>query len=125
MSKREEQCRLIFQSIFKRKTFPKVRSNFLRNLKTNRCLELDGYNKKLKLAFEYDGYQHYIYPNKFHKSYKQFLYQKYRDRLKDRLCRRNKVTLIRIKYNISNIEGYIKKRLRRRGFVKRRRRNLI
>ena len=109
MSKREEQCRLIFQSIFKRKKFPKVR-----NPKTNRCLELDGYNHKLKLR--YDGYQHYIYPNKFHKSYKQFLYQKYRDRLENRLCRRNKVTLIRIRYNISNIEGYIKKRLRRRGF---------
>ena len=69
MLKREEQCRLIFQSIFKRKKFPKVRPTFLRNPKTNRCLELDGYNKKLKLAFEYDGYQHYIYPNKFHKSY--------------------------------------------------------
>ena len=30
--------------------------------------ELDGYCKQLKLAFEYDGIQHHVYPNPFHKS---------------------------------------------------------
>lgn len=53
-------------------SFIKVRPNWLINPKTNRRLELDMYNYHNKLAIEYNGLQHYIYPNYYHKSINDF-----------------------------------------------------
>lgn len=39
--------------------FPSKKPEFLKNILSGRNLELDGYNEKLKIAFEYQGYQHY------------------------------------------------------------------
>lgn len=41
--------------------------------------KLDGYNEEHKIAFEYHGYQHYIYPNHFHKTKEQFKKAQQRD----------------------------------------------
>ncbi len=50
--KTENKCRIILEDIFD-KPFPK-------NRKALNCrLELDGYCEELKLAFEYNGIQHY------------------------------------------------------------------
>lgn len=76
----------------------------LKNYETGYLLELDGYSKSLKLAFEYDGIQHHVFPNLFHENRRQFEKQRRRDNMKDRKCRINKVTLIRIKYDVENIE---------------------
>jgi hypothetical protein len=56
-SKSEEICRTTFEQIFE-KPFKKVRPKWLRNSR-NRQMELDGYNDELKIAFEYQGIQHF------------------------------------------------------------------
>jgi len=56
--KDEKECRVIFEKITGCK-FPSKRPNFLKNPKTGFNLELDGYCEELKLAFEYDGEQHF------------------------------------------------------------------
>ena len=53
----EQICRSILQSAFGLK-FIKIKPNWLLNSRGNK-MELDGYNKKLNLAFEYQGIQHF------------------------------------------------------------------
>jgi len=67
-------------------------------------LELDGYCKKLNLAFEYNGIQHYAFTPWFHENKQQFTSQQNRDRLKRKLCKQNNIKLIEIpyKYNYRN-----------------------
>lgn len=93
-SKVEEKVREIFESKFG-KLFPSIRPNFMKNPKTKMNLELDGYCEELKLAFEYDGEFHYK-----ENPYRSEGLQKRKelDRLKDMLCKKNKVKLIRIPY---------------------------
>jgi len=93
----EKLCREVFEEIFGvefKKTYP----TWLKNPKTNFQLELDGFNSQLKLAFEYQGQQHYEYPNHFHKTKEQFEEQQYRDQIKRNLCKQNNITLIEIPY---------------------------
>lgn len=56
-SKSEELARCAFEQIFQRK-FIKSRPPWLRNEK-GRLMELDGFNPELKIAFEYQGRQHF------------------------------------------------------------------
>jgi len=57
---REALCRTVFERLFQEQ-FPKIngKKSFIKSLKTDRHLELDGYSDKLKIAFEYQGEQHY------------------------------------------------------------------
>ena len=50
--KSELKCRLAFENYFKT-TFPKSYPSFLKGQ------EYDGYNKSLRMVFEYNGKQHY------------------------------------------------------------------
>jgi len=77
--KGSEACvRQLFASAFGR-PFVKVRPKFLE------CLELDGYYEELKMAFEYDGEQHFKFPNRFHNS--QDAFEKLQaDDVKKRFC---------------------------------------
>lgn len=59
-------------------------------------LQLDRYYPGLNLAFEYDGKQHDEYIKYIHKSRKNFTYQQQCDKIKDKECKANGVTLIRI-----------------------------
>ena len=119
-SKGELECRRVLQKIF-RKPFDKARPDFLRNPVTggNFNLELDCYNPELKLACEYSGQQHYKYLPFFHRNKDAFLNQKYRDELKLRMCKDNGITLIEVPYvvKIENIEGFLKKELRKNGYI--------
>jgi len=82
-----------------RLSFIKVRPYWLINPKTNRRLELDMYNDPNKLAIEYNGPQHYVYPNYYHKNIKEFKDQLERDKLKESLCAKNNINLVIIKSN--------------------------
>ena len=113
---REERCRRIFENILGEK-FPNVRPSWLLNKETGCRLELDGYCKKLKLAFEYDGIQHHKYPNPLHRDLSDFHRQKKGDQIKNRRCKSHKVILIRIKYNILDLEEYIRRKLKEKGFI--------
>lgn len=69
--------------------------------------EFDGYNEEHKIAFEYHGYQHYVYPNRFHKTEEIFKAACQRDLQKIQYCIENGIKLITIPYTITNLEQYI------------------
>jgi hypothetical protein len=76
------------------------RPQFLTNPETGRALELDCYLPELGIAVEYNGRQHYEFPNSFHSDQSEFEDQIYRDNLKRQLCDENEIYLITIPYHI-------------------------
>lgn len=98
-SKGETICRQVLEQIYK-VPFPSVRPDILKNPETNRNLELDGYNEDLKIAFEYNGKQHYEYPNAFHRTEQQFINQRRRDIFKLDKCDEHGIYLITIPYTV-------------------------
>ena len=101
----EQECRDILEKLTKKK-FPTIRPDFLKNPQTKHNLELDGYCKELKLAFEYDGEQHYR-PMRYRGSNKKFEKIQQLDSLKDELCKKHGIVLIRIPYFVTNKHLYI------------------
>lgn len=116
-STRENKCRDIFEYLFQ-EPFPTKRPSFLKNPETGRNLELDGYNPKLQVGFEYNGRQHYDFPNTFHKTKEEFLKQVERDRFKEQRCRDTGVTLITIPDTVpdESLESFIRAELEKKGF---------
>tara|TARA_R110002153_G_scaffold14541_1_gene52729 strand:- start:448 stop:1803 length:1356 start_codon:yes stop_codon:yes gene_type:complete len=91
----ERICRAHFESIFGVK-FPNVRNlDWLINEHGNH-IELDGYNKELRIAFEHQG-QHHYKENAF---FEKPLY----DEIKKELCKKNDVKLICIPELYTNIK---------------------
>lgn len=93
--------------------FKKVRPAWLVNPKTKRRMELDLYCESLGLALERDGLQHFVYPNSFHASRTAFQEQQYRDRLKDEVCKRRGIILIRVPFTVPSrgMEAYLREEL--------------
>ena len=87
--KGEEFVRQTFERIF-RVRFPSTRPAWLRN---KRCLELDGYNEQLGLAFEHQGIQHYQVSPPFSNTPAELARQQDRDQLKASLCAEKGVRL--------------------------------
>ena len=94
----ESLCRTLLEAMTG-VTFPKARPKWLTNPVTKRCLELDMYNEKNRLAFEYDGAQHDVYTPHYHSSTDHFEYRRLLDKLKGELCRDAGVRLIRISWS--------------------------
>ena len=110
-SKTEEKCRQIIEKIYGL-PFPPY-NKFVINKETGRWLTLDGYNQSLKIAFEYQGEQHYKFPNFLSKQGKMTLLQFkkgiYRDRLKKMACERAGITLFIIPYTQDRrLENFIR-----------------
>ena len=91
----EKHTGLIFE-----KSYPK----WLINTITGAQMEIDLYNESQNIAIEYNGYQHYDFPNKFHKTKKEFDDQIARDILKEKLCIEHGMKFIKIKSNDSILE---------------------
>lgn len=110
----EQICRGFFERIFKAK-FPKLRPNWLINSFSRGQMHLDGYNKNLKLAFEFNGPQHYLLYPKYHKCIEDFTAQQERDKIKSELCKKNCVILITVPYTLDydEFQKYIIKEYRR------------
>lgn len=102
-SKMESVCKRVAEEVFGEK-FITVRPDFLRNPETGRNLEIDLYSEKLSIGIEYNGKQHYVWPNIFHKTYEDFIKQVRRDQLKVELCDRHGVYLITVPYNVQSHE---------------------
>lgn len=78
-------------------------------------LELDYYIHDLKIAFEYDGEQHFnkkICEEIFKSDFKL---QKQRDIRKNAMCRKKGITLIRVRYNEPLTINNIKKKIKDKG----------
>lgn len=104
----ERITRRVFEYLFK-KPFVRVRPEFLKNPESNRNLELDGYNEELKIAFEYNGIQHYCFPNGFKQTKKEFEQQLRRDKFKLEKCNEHGIYLITVPYSVphENILHYV------------------
>ena len=111
-SLKEKTVRKVIENIFCNK-FPTRRPPWLINPKTNGRLELDGYNEGLKIAFEYQGEQHYLSSGFNQNSEELLSYQKYKDYIKKEICKKEKVLLIEIPYWLpeSDWESEIKKQM--------------
>ena len=96
----EHVCREFMERIFNAK-FPRKRPVWLKNDETNGRCELDGYNEELKIAFEYNGKQHYEYVPKFHRNGEFDLEkQQQTDQFKQEECQKRGIILIIVPYNI-------------------------
>lgn len=94
-NKGEQKCREIFEDYFGLE-FPSCWPKWLNGL------ELDGYNDELKIAFEYNGQQHYEHIPFFHSGgIRTLKSQQSRDLLKLKLCKKNKIDLIVVPYTLS------------------------
>lgn len=87
----ERYCRYILEDLLG-ESFPKCSPSFLMGL------QFDGYCEKIRLAFEYNGKQHYQWVPHFQRKKKDFLQQKERDFRKRKLCHEHKIVLISIPY---------------------------
>jgi hypothetical protein len=117
-SKGEQECRRYLETLFQ-VPFPKARPSFLKNPITGHCLEIDCFNESLRLGVEYNGQQHYSYKNFFHRTPEESMNQKYRDELKRRMCRDNKIALIEVSYTvkIKDIASYLAFHLEKLGYL--------
>ena len=84
VSKGEILCRKFFKYYFGKKCFYNYRPNWLKNPKTGHNLEIDIYYPKEKLAIEFQGIHHCL------------KYQKEKDKIKEQVCKKRKVKLIKI-----------------------------
>lgn len=109
--KNEKQCRHIFEEYFG-VPFKKYYPLWLRTKKCSHP-ELDGYNPELKIAFEYNGKQHYEDHKFFHDNIRTLKRQKELDKLKIKRCKERGITLITIPYNTKNKKEFILKELTR------------
>lgn len=98
----ERYCLEFMEMLFPGHRFKKVRPDWLRNTLhgTGRCLELDGFCPELRLALEYNGRQHYEWPNFTGMTQEEFIRQQERDQFKAHTCIKNNVCLIRIPYTV-------------------------
>lgn len=123
LNKHEEECRRIFEDIYKTK-FPSVRPKWLKNPVTNKNLEIDGFcesfvtHKGIGLGFEYDGAQHSKYNPHFHNNNPdEFVYQVKKDDWKNMKCKELGIVLIRIPHFVAfhDLRRYIISELKRQG----------
>lgn len=80
--------------------FIRARPAFLRNPGSGENLELDCYNEELKIAAEYNGIQHYNWPNYTGQTEQEFKDQLQRDLFKVDQCDLNGIYLITVPYDI-------------------------
>ena len=74
--------------------------DWLRNT-SHANMYLDIYFPKYKLGVEFQGQQHYKFPNFFHKTKAEFNAAKKRDKLKEELLKQNDIKYIQWRYNES------------------------
>ncbi len=74
------------------------------NCKDTLPLPFDFYIESFNCCIEFNGKQHYKFPNFFHKSYHDFLTLKHHEWIKRKFCRDNKINLLTISFNDNIIE---------------------
>jgi len=97
---REQITCKAMEELHEGKPFKKARPDFLVNPETGKRLEIDCYNDELKIGAEYNGIQHYVFPNPFHTSKNAFDAQLRRDQTKADLCKVAGVKLYTVPHTI-------------------------
>jgi len=90
-------------------------------------MHFDGYNKKLELAFECQGIQHFEFTKFFHKTEKDFVIDQKNDRIKLKLAQKHGINIIYVnwiikdgklyKLKVEEIEAYIRNECRKHGII--------
>lgn len=113
ISKGQRACHKAIEEIYGAQFRQNVRPNFLKNPETGHNLEIDIYNDDLKIGIEYQGAQHYKWPNFTNQTEAQFREQLRRDDYKKRVCAQMGIHLIIVPYTVKlgNIKNYISERL--------------
>lgn len=97
-----EEKGLVFQKdFFRQKTFEDLKS------KKGKKLKFDYFIPKLNLLIEYNGYQHYVFPNHLHKTEKDFLESKERDELKKEYSLKHNYNFLEIPYWEKDVVGFL------------------
>jgi len=99
----ERIIRNIFEQLFKL-PFKKQKPSWLINPITERKMELDGYNKDIGIAFEYQGEQHNRIVKPFKMDSDKLESQLFRDDLKKSLCIKHNLLLIQVPNNVKTNE---------------------
>jgi hypothetical protein len=103
----EESCRSWLEAYFS-KPFPKVRPKWLLS-PIGHTMELDGYNVELKLAFEYQGGQHFNKNHWFYKNEDEFNNRIKRDMMKVNICKEQGITLLVVPYTkLYSLDSYLR-----------------
>jgi len=115
--KSEQRFRDAIEKVFGEK-FPPKKVTWMRNPKTEYPLELDGYNEELKIAFEYQGRQHFEVIDCFGGE-KKLQIQQERDAIKKQKCLENNIILLcpTYKLNPQNYSKWILKQLEENNYV--------
>jgi hypothetical protein len=111
-SRGESICKQCMEIWFK-SPFYTLHPEWLKYPKTGRKLELDLYNDSWQIAVEYNGIQHYKFPNRFMRDKSELIEQMARDKWKTEQCDKNGVYLIVVPYTIKDkdIPNFLKSRL--------------
>lgn len=104
----EARLGLILKSIFPNQTIIHLDRSTLVDL------ELDYFLPEPRIAFEYNGIQHYHFRKRFHETMEKFKEQQKRDKEKIIQCREFDIKLIIIKYNDPLTEEYVLKKLKQK-----------
>ena len=109
---REEFYRQFIEQFYQ-KSFPEFKPDFLCYPSTNENLGLTGYNKELKIGFDYRKIHHYSYPNVTHNNQKEFRQEVEKDQFKEKACDEAGIHLIVIPYTVpeGEIKQFISQRL--------------
>lgn len=104
----ERICRAVIERIFGT-AFPKKKPAWLLSKRQTR-MELDGYAEELRVAFEYQGIQHFIKNKRFHSGSATLGRRMSDDKWKAMLCRRHRVLLLQIPHTVPHggFEDYIR-----------------
>lgn len=115
-SRGESICKQCLEYWF-RVPFISVRPDWLKSPYSKSNLELDCYNADFHLAAEYNGIQHYVFPNRYMKKdddgEAEFRLQVSKDEYKFKTCNKKGVHLIVIPYTVKekDIPDYLRQRL--------------
>lgn len=112
----ERICREYFEQLFHR-SFPKYRPEWLINKDGNK-MELDGFCKSMRLAFEHQGEHHYSTNSPFIRSDRVLFRRQEDDKLKRHLCAQHGIKLIQVpaipdRLPVDQIKLFLKKKCQR------------
>jgi len=94
----ERLFRCVLEKIFNN-SFPTCYPKWLKSDKGYK-LQIDGYNKKLKFGFEYQGEQHFIFNTHFHRTADTFKRRKQLDRTKKRILKNKNIFMLYPTYKL-------------------------